>query len=164
MFCNYSANCDELSVYLCIRTQGQVCYFNASSAPCCNAFILCKALWIVLYMKCAIQINLTWLDQIRALSISLLSFLTVDLQRTSNPFNSVRNNTDNDGSFKAITATDSERPSLNAADPVCTGLPLCIYLCCRVTGTPQPSLVTPTCSSSHELSEFERKEMSEVCH
>jgi len=28
-------------------------YFNAFSAPCCNAFILCEVLWIVLYMKCA---------------------------------------------------------------------------------------------------------------
>jgi len=62
MVCNYTANGDELSVYLCIRTQGQVCYLNASSALRCNAFILCKALWIVLYMKCSLQINLTWPD------------------------------------------------------------------------------------------------------
>ena len=38
-----------------------LCIFNASSTPGCNAFILCKALWIILYMKCATQMNLTWL-------------------------------------------------------------------------------------------------------
>jgi len=41
-----------LSIYILLHI------FNAISAPRCNAFILCKALWIVLYMKCAIQINL----------------------------------------------------------------------------------------------------------
>jgi len=42
-----------LSIYILLH----IC--NAFSAPCWNAFILCQALWIVLYMKCAIQINLT---------------------------------------------------------------------------------------------------------
>ena len=42
-----------LSIYILLHI------FNAFSAPRCNAFILFKALWIVLYMKCAIQINLT---------------------------------------------------------------------------------------------------------
>ena len=39
-----------------------LCICIASSTPCCNAFILCKALLhktIVWYMKCAIQLNLT---------------------------------------------------------------------------------------------------------
>jgi len=36
-----------LSIYILLHI------YNASSAPRCNAFILCEALWIVLYMKCA---------------------------------------------------------------------------------------------------------------
>ena len=45
-----------LSLYILLHI------FNAFSTPRCNAIILCKALWIVLHMKCAVQINLTWLD------------------------------------------------------------------------------------------------------
>ena len=52
-----------LSIYILLHI------FNAFSAPCCNAFILCKALWIVLYLKCAIQINLTLTTALRGSSL-----------------------------------------------------------------------------------------------
>ena len=54
-------NFDFILIVLLLSLYILLCIFYASSTPRCNAFILCKALWIALYMKCAIQITLTWL-------------------------------------------------------------------------------------------------------